>query len=74
VEIIVLILVALVLAAPVSYLVMKNWLLNYAFRTNIPVWIYLVAGASTLAIAMLTIGWQSWKAAIRNPVEALRYE
>jgi putative ABC transport system permease protein len=73
-EIIVLILIALVIATPLSYLVMKNWLLNYAFRTDISLWIYLVAGFATITIAMLTIGWESWKAATRNPVEALRYE
>lgn len=73
-EIIMLILIALVISAPVSYLVMKNWLMNYAFRTDISIWIYVLGGTTTVAIAMLTIGWQSWKAAVRNPVEALRYE
>jgi putative ABC transport system permease protein len=53
---------------------MKNWLLNYAFRTNITAWIYISGGLVTLMIAMITVAWQSWKAATRNPVEALRYE
>ena len=73
-EIVVLILIALVIATPVSVLVMKNWLLNYAFRINISVWTYVAGGIVTLTIAMLTVGWYSWKAATRNPVEALRYE
>lgn len=73
-EIILLILTALVIATPVSILVMKHWLLNYAFRTDISLWIYVLGGIITIAIAMLTIGWQSWRAATRNPVEALRYE
>ena len=73
-EIIVLILIALVIATPVSLLVMKNWLLNYAFRTDISLWIYFVGGIITITIAILTISWQSWQAATRNPVEALRYE
>ena len=73
-EIILLILIALAIATPISVLVMKNWLLNYAFRTNISWWIYLVGGVVTLCIAILTILWQSWRAATRNPVEALRYE
>ena len=73
-EIVLLILVALVIATPASVLVMKNWLLNYAFRTNITLWIYIGGGLVTLTIAMITVGWQSWRAATRNPVEALRYE
>ena len=73
-EIILLILIALAISTPISILVMKNWLLNYAFRTDISLWIYVLGGVITISIAMLTIGWQSWKAATRNPVEALRYE
>ncbi len=73
-EIIVLVLIALSIATPVSVIIMKKWLLNYAFRTEISFWIYFAGGAITILIAMLTVGWQSWKAATQNPVEALRYE
>lgn len=73
-EIVMLILIAFVIATPVSILIMKNWLLNYAFHTNIPAWIYISGGLVTLIIAMITVAWQSWRAATRNPVEALRYE
>jgi putative ABC transport system permease protein len=73
-EIVVLILIALAISTPISILVMKSWLMNYAFRTDISLWVYVLGGSITIAIAMLTIGWQSWKAAVRNPVEALRYE
>jgi putative ABC transport system permease protein len=73
-EIIVLILIALAISTPLSILVMKHWLSNYAFRTNISLWIYLSGGIITISIAMIIISWQSWRAATRNPVEALRYE
>ena len=73
-EIVGLILIALLIATPVSILIMKNWLLNFAFRITVPYWIYLAGGIITLSIAMITVGWQSWKAATRNPVETLRYE
>jgi putative ABC transport system permease protein len=73
-EIIGLIMIALVISTPVSILVMKGWLQHYAFRIDISLWIYILAGFLSIAIALLTIGWQSWKAATRNPVEALRYE
>ncbi len=73
-EIIILILIALVIATPLSIFVMKNWLTNYAFHTSIDLWIYVAGGLTTIFIAMTTVAWQSWKAAVRNPVEALRYE
>ena len=73
-EIMILILIAFIVAVPVSVVIMKNWLLSYAFRTDIGLWIYLAAGVITLAIALMTVSWQSWRAATRNPVEALRYE
>jgi len=73
-EIVILIFIALCIATPVSIIVMKNWLLNYAFHITIPYWIYIAGGIITIAIAMITVGWQSWRAATRNPVEALRYE
>ncbi len=73
-EIIGLILIALVISTPISILVMKGWLQHYAFRIDISLWIYILAGVLSIAIALLTIGWQSWKAATRNPVEALQYE
>jgi putative ABC transport system permease protein len=73
-EIVLLIFIALCIATPVSIVVMKNWLLNYAFHITIPYWIYIAGGMITIAIAMITVGWQSWRTATRNPVEALRYE
>jgi putative ABC transport system permease protein len=73
-EIMILILIAFIIAVPVSLLVMKNWLLSYAFHTDIGLGIYVAGGLITLAIAIITVGWQSWRAATRNPVEALRYE
>jgi putative ABC transport system permease protein len=73
-EIVGLILIALVISTPISVLIMKSWLLNYAFRITIPFWIYFAGGAITISIAMITVAWQSWRAATRNPVETLHYE
>jgi len=73
-EILLLILVALLIATPLSIWVMNNWLANFAFRTGISYWIYAVGGLLTILVALATISWQSWRAAVRNPVEALRYE
>lgn len=66
--------VASILATPVSWLVMKRWLNNFAYQTDIPWWIFIVAALTALVIAWLTVSIQSLKAAQTNPVEALRYE
>jgi putative ABC transport system permease protein len=66
--------ISFILACPVAYYAMNKWFQNFAYRTDISWWIFLVAGIVTLAIALLTVSWQSFRAASRNPVEALRYE
>jgi putative ABC transport system permease protein len=53
---------------------MDKWLNNFAYKTELSWWIFAVAGLTALGIAMFTVSLQSWKAARRNPVEALRYE
>jgi len=66
--------VANLIAWPVSWLVMDRWLQNFAYRISIGWWMMVVAGITTLIIAFLTVSYQSIKAAVANPVEALRYE
>jgi len=68
------ILIAFVIAVPVAWYVMNKWLENFAYKISISWWIFALAGVLALGIALLTVSWQSWKAATRNPVEALRYE
>jgi len=66
--------IAFVIAAPIAWYLMKNWLQNFAYKTNLSWWIFAVAGMLALGIALLTVSWQSWRAATKNPVEALHYE
>jgi putative ABC transport system permease protein len=66
--------VALVLAIPISFYLMNHWLNNFAYKAPINWWIFSLAGLITFIIAVLTVSLQSWRAATRNPVEALRYE
>ncbi len=66
--------VAFVIAIPVGWYFMNKWLENFAYKTNLSWWIFALAGLLALGIALLTVSWQSWRAATRNPVEALRYE
>jgi putative ABC transport system permease protein len=69
-----LVIFANVIAWPIAYFAMKKWLQNYAYRTAISLDIFIMAGILALIIAWLTICYQSVKAALANPVEALRYE
>ena len=66
--------VAFFIAAPIGWYTMNKWLENYAYRTNFSWWIFVLAGLIAIGITFLTVSWQSWKAAIRNPVDALRFE
>ena len=66
--------IAFVIATPIAWYIMNKWLENFAYKTGLSWWIFALAGLSALGIALLTVSWQSWKAATRNPVEALRYE
>ncbi|HZL11649.1 MAG TPA: ABC transporter permease [Prolixibacteraceae bacterium] len=66
--------IAFVIATPIAYFSMQKWLENFAYKTVLSWWIFALAGLLALGIALLTVSWQSWKAATRNPVEALRYE
>lgn len=66
--------IAFVLAVPFSYYAMHRWLENFAYKTGMSWWIFVLAGALAMGIALLTVSWQSWRAASKNPVEVLRYE
>jgi putative ABC transport system permease protein len=53
---------------------MTRWLESFAYKTAVSWWIFVVAGLLVLIIALLTVSWESIRAARRNPVETLRYE
>jgi putative ABC transport system permease protein len=65
---------SLIIGIPVSLYIMSNWQNRFAYKTELSWWIFALAGISAILIAILTVSWQSWRAATRNPVEALRYE
>ena len=66
--------VAFLIAIPISWFIMHKWLENFAYKTGLSWWIFLLSGVFALGIALLTVSLQSWRAATRNPAEALRYE
>jgi len=66
--------VSYAIALPVIWYAMHKWLQGFAYRTELSWWIFALAGIIAFGIALLTVSWQSWRAATRNPVEVLRYE
>ncbi len=68
------ILVANIFALPIAYFAMHKWLQNFVYRINIGIWIFILSASLALIIALLTVSYQSIKAAVANPVESLRYE
>jgi putative ABC transport system permease protein len=68
------VLVAIIIATPVSIYIITTWLERFAYKTGLSWWIFTIAGISAIIIALLTISWQGIRTATRNPAEALRYE
>ena len=66
--------ISIIIACPIAWYVMHKWLQNFAYRINMSWWVFALAGVVALIIALLTVSWQSYRAASKNPVEALRYE
>jgi len=63
-----------IIAFPIAWWFMNNWLQGYAYRTTIQWWMFALAGLGALLIALITVGYQSFKAALSNPVKSLRSE
>ena len=68
------IVIAFVIACPIAWYAMHEWLNNFAYKTELSLWVFAIAGILALGIALLTVSFLSWKAASRNPVEGLRNE
>lgn len=66
--------VAFAIAMPLTWLAMDRWLQGYAYRIHLSIWIFILSGIIAVGIAVVTVLWQSYRAASQNPVEALRYE
>jgi putative ABC transport system permease protein len=73
-DFIILLTVSYVIAIPIIWYTMHKWLQSFAYKTDLSLWLYAMAGIIAFGIALLTVSWLSWRAATRNPVESLRYE
>lgn len=73
-DFVVLVLIAVVIASPIAYWLMNEWLQNFVYRIDLNGWIFLSAGLTAVVIATITVSFQSIKAALANPVKSLRRE
>jgi putative ABC transport system permease protein len=73
-EFMLIILVALLIAVPVTWWLMQQWLEDFAYRIRIPIWIFVLAGLISIFVALFTVSFQAIRAAIANPVKSLRSE
>jgi ABC-type antimicrobial peptide transport system permease subunit len=67
-----LICIASIIAFPIAWWALNNWLTNFSYRINIQWWVFLIAGIAALMIALITVSFQAIKAALTNPVKSLR--
>ncbi len=65
---------AFVIATPIAWYAMHRWLENFAYKIDLSWWIFALAGLISMAVAMATVSFQSYRAATRNPVDTIRYE
>jgi ABC-type antimicrobial peptide transport system permease subunit len=73
-DVILLVLLALVIASPIAWIMAHRWLQDFAYRVTVNGWVFILAGLGAVVIALLTVGYQSIRAAIANPVNSLRSE
>jgi putative ABC transport system permease protein len=68
------VIIAFIVSIPISWYLVNSWLNSFAYRTGLSWWIFALAGVIAVFISLATVSWQTFLAATRNPVEALRYE
>jgi ABC-type antimicrobial peptide transport system permease subunit len=73
-EFVALVIISLLIASPIAYYFMNNWIQKYTYHTGISLWVFVAAGIGALVITLLTVSYQAIKAALMNPVKSLRTE
>ena len=73
-EFLILVLISFAVASPIAWWAMNKWLSNYAYKTDIPWWLFITVGCISLGVALLTVGFQAFKAATANPVNSIKSE
>ncbi len=65
---------AMLIACPFAFYAIIRWLQHFAYKTHMSWWVFMLAGVKAIVVSILTVSWQTIKAARRNPVDALHYE
>jgi putative ABC transport system permease protein len=73
-EFVILFIIAFMISSPIAYFLMDKWLMNFIYKIDISLWIFILSGAVTLGMTLFTVGFRTIRAAIANPVDSLRYE
>ena len=73
-EVVVLIAISLLIASPIAWFFIHQWLRNFAYHTSLSLWVFILAGAGAMLIALATISFRTIRSATANPVEGLRNE
>ncbi len=73
-DFLVMVLIAVIIGIPITWYLASSWLENFVYRIEIKWWLMLLTGAGFLVVSLLTVSYQSWRAASRNPISSLRYE
>lgn len=73
-DIVIWVIISFFIACPISYLFLDNWLEGFVIKVNLSAWVFLLAGLISCLVALLTVSYQTWKAATANPVESIKSE
>jgi len=73
-DLVILIVISFLIASPMAYYFLNEWLQQYAYRTELSWWIFVLSGLGVLLVTLLTVSSQSMRAALMNPVKSLRSE
>ena len=73
-EYLLLVLIAFIVASPIAWFVMKNWLQNFAYHIDLNWWIFALSGILAIGISMFIVGYQAYKATLANPANSLRVD
>ncbi len=73
-EFVLLVTISLLIAMPLAFYFMHQWLMNYQYRTGISGWVFAASGMGALVISLVTVSFQAMKAALMNPIRSLRTE
>lgn len=68
------VIIGFLVAIPISLIIVRSWLTNFAFKANLAWWVFALTGLLTILVAVMTVSYQSIKAALKNPADSLRYE